>query len=66
MLCDCSVDYVCVEILAFYLLDFQFLCRVADVLSDYLEGLNEDVIKDNFVIVYEVLFCIMFYIQLLF
>ncbi|KAG6750370.1 hypothetical protein POTOM_044860 [Populus tomentosa] len=48
-------DYVCVEILALYLLDFQFLCRVADVLSDYLEGLNEDVIKDNFVIVYELL-----------
>ena len=44
-----------VQVLDFYLLDFQFLCRVADVLSDYLEGLNEDVIKDNFVIVYEVL-----------
>ncbi|GJY73858.1 AP-3 complex subunit mu [Tanacetum coccineum] len=28
---------------------------VADVLSDYLGGLNEDVIKDNFVIVYELL-----------
>jgi len=51
-------DYVWVDgvqVLDFYLLDFQFLCRVADVLSDYLEGLNEDVIKDNFVIVYEVL-----------
>ncbi|KAL3515913.1 hypothetical protein ACH5RR_022815 [Cinchona calisaya] len=33
----------------------EFLCRVADVLSDYLGGLNEDVIKDNFVIVYELL-----------
>ncbi|KAL0292229.1 UNVERIFIED_CONTAM: AP-3 complex subunit mu [Sesamum calycinum] len=29
--------------------------RVADVLSDYLDGLNEDLIKDNFVIVYELL-----------
>ncbi|KAL6545645.1 AP-3 complex subunit mu [Orobanche gracilis] len=28
---------------------------VADVLSDYLDGLNEDLIKDNFVIVYELL-----------
>ncbi|XP_027160200.1 AP-3 complex subunit mu-like isoform X2 [Coffea eugenioides] len=34
---------------------FKFLCRVADVLSDYLGGLNEDLIKDNFVIVYELL-----------
>ncbi|XP_042467927.1 AP-3 complex subunit mu-like isoform X2 [Zingiber officinale] len=33
----------------------MFLCRVADVLTDYLGGLNEDVIKDNFVIVYELL-----------
>lgn len=33
----------------------EFLCRVADVLSDYLGGLNEDLIKDNFVIVYELL-----------
>ncbi|KAF6156615.1 hypothetical protein GIB67_014594 [Kingdonia uniflora] len=32
-----------------------FLCRVADVLSDYLGGLNEDLIKDNFVIVYQLL-----------
>lgn len=32
----------------------QFLCRVADVLSDYFGGLNGDIIKDNFVIVYEV------------
>ncbi|XP_021283140.1 AP-3 complex subunit mu isoform X1 [Herrania umbratica] len=36
------------------LMGIEFLCRVADVLSDYLGGLNEDVIKDNFVIVYEV------------
>lgn len=33
----------------------EFLCRAADVLSDYLGGLNEDLIKDNFVIVYELL-----------
>ncbi|XP_021690594.2 AP-3 complex subunit mu isoform X2 [Hevea brasiliensis] len=37
------------------LMAIEFLCRVADVLSDYLEGLNEDLIKDNFVIVYELL-----------
>ncbi|XAR52720.1 hypothetical protein NMG60_11020930 [Bertholletia excelsa] len=37
------------------LLGIEFLCRVADVLSDYLGGLNEDLIKDNFVIVYELL-----------
>ncbi|XVF31496.1 hypothetical protein REPUB_Repub16aG0150800 [Reevesia pubescens] len=37
------------------LMGIEFLCRVADVLSNYLGGLNEDVIKDNFVIVYELL-----------
>ncbi|KAL1564426.1 AP-3 complex subunit mu [Salvia divinorum] len=37
------------------LMAIEFLCRVADVLSNYLDGLNEDVIKDNFVIVYELL-----------
>ncbi|XP_030459991.1 AP-3 complex subunit mu isoform X1 [Syzygium oleosum] len=37
------------------LMGIEFLCRVADVLADYLGGLNEDVIKDNFVIVYELL-----------
>ncbi|XP_022719554.1 AP-3 complex subunit mu isoform X4 [Durio zibethinus] len=37
------------------LMGIEFLCRVADVLSEYLGGLNEDVIKDNFVIVYELL-----------
>eukprot|EP00249_Psilotum_nudum_P016930 c26062_g1_i1 orf=128-1378(+) len=37
------------------LLGIEFLCRVADVLSEYLGGLNEDLIKDNFVIVYELL-----------
>ncbi|KAJ8752283.1 hypothetical protein K2173_003919 [Erythroxylum novogranatense] len=37
------------------LMAVEFLCRVADVLNDYLEGLNEDLIKDNFVIVYELL-----------
>ncbi|KAL4578913.1 hypothetical protein LXL04_015045 [Taraxacum kok-saghyz] len=35
--------------------DKPFPIIVADVLSDYLGGLNEDVIKDNFVIVYELL-----------
>ncbi|XP_050223990.1 AP-3 complex subunit mu [Mercurialis annua] len=37
------------------LMAIEFLCRVHTVLSDYLEGLNEDLIKDNFVIVYELL-----------
>lgn len=37
------------------LMAIEFLCRAADVLSDYLGGLNEDVIKDNFIIVYELL-----------
>ncbi|KAM7470084.1 hypothetical protein LguiA_008267 [Lonicera macranthoides] len=37
------------------LMAIEFLCRVADVLSDYLGVLNEDIIKDNFVIVYELL-----------
>jgi hypothetical protein len=37
-------------------LHFQFLSRVADVLTDYLGDLNEDIIKDNFVIVYQVYF----------
>uniref|UniRef100_A0A2N9FFG7 MHD domain-containing protein n=1 Tax=Fagus sylvatica TaxID=28930 RepID=A0A2N9FFG7_FAGSY len=37
------------------LMAIEFLCRVADVLLDYLGELNEDVIKDNFVIVYELL-----------
>lgn len=37
------------------LMAIEFLCRVADVLSDYLGGLNEDLIKDNFIIVYELL-----------
>lgn len=37
------------------LMAIEFLCRVADVLSDYLGGLNEDLIKDNFVIVYQLL-----------
>ncbi|KAK3012258.1 hypothetical protein RJ639_012169 [Escallonia herrerae] len=37
------------------LMGIEFLYRVADVLSDYLGGLNEDLIKDNFVIVYELL-----------
>ncbi|KAK3023337.1 hypothetical protein RJ639_043524 [Escallonia herrerae] len=33
----------------------EHLIKVADVLSDYFGGLNEDLIKDNFVIVYELL-----------
>ncbi|KAM0947879.1 putative clathrin adaptor, mu subunit, Longin-like domain superfamily [Dioscorea sansibarensis] len=37
------------------LLAIEFLCRVVDVLTDYLGALNEDLIKDNFVIVYELL-----------
>ncbi|KAI4313603.1 hypothetical protein L6164_026567 [Bauhinia variegata] len=37
------------------LMGIEFLCRVANILNDYLGGLNEDLIKDNFVIVYELL-----------
>ncbi|ONK63235.1 uncharacterized protein A4U43_C07F12780 [Asparagus officinalis] len=37
------------------LMGIEFLCRVADVLADYLGELNDDLIKDNFVIVYELL-----------
>ncbi|RDX75287.1 AP-3 complex subunit mu, partial [Mucuna pruriens] len=37
------------------LMAIEFLCRVADVLNDYFGALNEDIIKDNFVIVYELL-----------
>ncbi|KAL2619943.1 hypothetical protein R1flu_000148 [Riccia fluitans] len=37
------------------LLAIEFLCRVADVLADYFGGLNEDLIKDNYVLVYELL-----------
>ncbi|KAI9098969.1 hypothetical protein K1719_024736 [Acacia pycnantha] len=37
------------------MMGIEFLCRVADILNDYLGGLNEDLIKDNFVIVYELL-----------
>ncbi|XP_045796720.1 AP-3 complex subunit mu isoform X1 [Trifolium pratense] len=37
------------------LMAIEFLCRVADVINGYLGGLNEDSIKDNFVIVYELL-----------
>ncbi|XLS96761.1 hypothetical protein HN51_039496 [Arachis hypogaea] len=45
------------------LMAIEFLCRVADVLNDYLGGLNEDLIKDNFVIVYEVLFSSEFHVK---
>lgn len=37
------------------LMGIEFLSRVADVLTDYLGELNEDLIKDNFVIVYQLL-----------
>ncbi|XP_020202689.1 AP-3 complex subunit mu [Cajanus cajan] len=37
------------------LMAIEFLCRVADVLNDYFGALNEDIVKDNFVIVYELL-----------
>ncbi|XP_047155108.1 AP-3 complex subunit mu-like isoform X3 [Vigna umbellata] len=37
------------------LMAIEFLCRAADVLNDYFGALNEDIIKDNFVIVYELL-----------
>lgn len=37
------------------LMGIEFLCRVANVLNGYLGGLNEDLIKDNFIIVYELL-----------
>ncbi|KAG6541595.1 hypothetical protein Mapa_016988 [Marchantia paleacea] len=37
------------------LLGIEFLCRVADVLADYFGGLNEDLIKDNYVLVYQLL-----------
>ncbi|EFJ14351.1 hypothetical protein SELMODRAFT_181161 [Selaginella moellendorffii] len=37
------------------LLGIEFLCKVASVLENYLGGLNEDILKDNFVIVYEIL-----------
>ncbi|XP_078172127.1 clathrin adaptor complexes medium subunit family protein [Carex rostrata] len=37
------------------LMPIEFLSRLADILSDYLGALNEDIIKDNFVIVYQIL-----------
>ncbi|KAG8085419.1 hypothetical protein GUJ93_ZPchr0010g8437 [Zizania palustris] len=37
------------------LMAIEFLSRVADVLTDYLGDLNEDIIKDNFVLVYQIL-----------
>ncbi|XP_078444060.1 clathrin adaptor complexes medium subunit family protein isoform X2 [Wolffia australiana] len=37
------------------LMGTEFLCRVADIVTEYLGDLNEDLIKDNFVIVYELL-----------
>lgn len=32
----------------------KFLGRVADVLTEYLGGLSEDLVKDNFVTIYQV------------
>lgn len=43
---------------------FQFLSRVGDVLTDYLGDLNEDIIKDNFVIVYQVYFLSLCYAKI--
>lgn len=31
---------------------WKFLGRVVDVLIEYLGGFNEDLVKDNFVIIY--------------
>ncbi|KAK0599196.1 hypothetical protein LWI29_003141 [Acer saccharum] len=45
----------CTQVEMAPLMGIEFLCRVADVLTEYLGGLNEDLIKDNFVIVYELL-----------
>jgi hypothetical protein len=46
---SCNFLWVCPHVCI-----FQFLSRAADVLTDYLGDLNEDIIKDNFVIVYQV------------
>ena len=32
----------------------KFMGRVADVLTEYLGGLSEDLVKDNFVTIYQV------------
>ncbi|KMZ56679.1 AP-3 complex subunit mu-2 [Zostera marina] len=45
----------CTQVEMSPLMAIEFLCRVADILSDYLGGLNEDLMKDNFVIVYQLL-----------
>ncbi|KAF9620892.1 hypothetical protein IFM89_015289 [Coptis chinensis] len=45
----------CTQVEMAPLMALEFLSRVADVLSEYLGGLNEDLIKDNFIIVYELL-----------
>ncbi|XP_042432830.1 AP-3 complex subunit mu-like isoform X2 [Zingiber officinale] len=52
---DGIIFLACTQVEMPPLMGIEFLCRVADVLTDYLGGLNEDVIKDNFVIVYELL-----------
>lgn len=52
---DGIIFLACAQVEMPPLMATEFLCRAADVLSDYLGGLNEDVIKDNFVIVYELI-----------
>ncbi|XP_021853446.1 AP-3 complex subunit mu [Spinacia oleracea] len=52
---DGIIFLACAQVEMPPLMAIEFLCRAADVLSDYLGGLNEDIIKDNFVIVYELL-----------
>ncbi|KAJ7977842.1 AP-3 complex subunit mu [Quillaja saponaria] len=55
VLCEGITFLACSQVEMPPLMAIEFLCRVADVLNDYLGGLNEDLIKDNFVIVYELL-----------
>lgn len=52
---DGIIFLACAQVEMPPLMAIEFLCRAADVLSDYLGGLDEDIIKDNFVIVYELL-----------
>lgn len=52
---DGIIFLACAQVEMPPLMATEFLCRAADVLLDYLGGLNEDLIKDNFVIVYELL-----------
>ncbi|KAJ3676025.1 hypothetical protein LUZ60_003437 [Juncus effusus] len=52
---DGIIFLACTQVEIPPLIPIEFLSRVGDILSDYLGGLNEDIIKDNFVIVYEIL-----------